>query len=479
MKRLMMTASVGFVCAASTWAEPQVPAGFVVDTLLDQIDGVTPRLEAVRNPAYGSGVISAKVENGILTVQRVSDGQLETLATLGGWAADASTPTVRFSRAVEPSLYVGVRNLLSDGTCDPPIEDNFLYRLPAGGTLVLESSFGVTGEGLALQHEFVTPDSGYDALSVVFDGTACPGTPGCGDESTSSLYTMSADFAFTLEGCNPLPEGRTDLDLTGIEQDVGGAYGGRIIAADEDANSDDICAAYQLTEQFEWLPITDEVPTSVRSYRDLAVSSGGAFGNLAYVTERVTETVQSISPLGKHTVFATGFTEVLSVTITEDGDVMYVSDSTGVYRIRPSDSKIGPALIAQQPCVEADDVNTGASGVDDARFIFNESVVFSANDITVTDSDGVEVDFSAIGSNSPFMLIAFAAPILDDVYTITVADSAFSATTGAPIDGDDDGAAGGDLVVTIEHRRRADIDNSGDVGAADLAALLAAWGMLP
>ena len=30
-----------------------VPEGFVVDTLLDRIDGTTPRLEAIRNPDYG------------------------------------------------------------------------------------------------------------------------------------------------------------------------------------------------------------------------------------------------------------------------------------------------------------------------------------------------------------------------------------------------------------------------------------------
>ena len=46
---------VTVIASLSASAQIQVPPGFVVDTLLDQIDGTTPRLEAIRNPDYGFG----------------------------------------------------------------------------------------------------------------------------------------------------------------------------------------------------------------------------------------------------------------------------------------------------------------------------------------------------------------------------------------------------------------------------------------
>jgi len=56
-----------------------IPPGFAYDKLLDQIDGTTPRLEAISNPAYGYGVVAASIDNGILTVKRISYSSVEVL----------------------------------------------------------------------------------------------------------------------------------------------------------------------------------------------------------------------------------------------------------------------------------------------------------------------------------------------------------------------------------------------------------------
>ena len=47
---------------------------------------------------------------------------------------------------------------------------------------------------------------------------------------------------------------------------------------------------------------------------------------------------------------------------------------------------------------------------------------------------------------------AFADPLYSDVYTIQISDNVRSASSGAPIDGDNNGSAGGNAVITLTHR---------------------------
>jgi len=86
-----------FAATDSARAQINVPPGFAVDVLLNQIDGSTPRLEAISNPAFGFGVIAADITNGVLTVKRISQSSLDVLAVMGGgvqrsprWRADCS-----------------------------------------------------------------------------------------------------------------------------------------------------------------------------------------------------------------------------------------------------------------------------------------------------------------------------------------------------------------------------------------------------
>ena len=201
----------------------------------------------------------------------------------------------------------------------------------------------------------------------------------------------------------------------------------------------------------------------------MCFSSGGSFGEMLYVTDRVSETIMSVDPTGLHTVFASGFNGVESVTVSEDGEHMFVSDANGIYRIRATTTIVGPMIVMREPWVEDDDVHTGESGVDSLRLLWNDRIIFGNADVNVVNEDADNVPFSVTGSNSEFMIITFGETLLYDRYTVTINDSVVSAISGAPIDGDNDGTAGGDAVLVMEHRQRADSDNDNDLDMFDFA----------
>jgi hypothetical protein len=139
----------------------------------------------------------------------------------------------------------------------------------------------------------------------------------------------------------------------------------------------------------------------------------------------------------------------------------------------------GPTIVMREPKVTADDVHTGPGGVSSERILFSEAVLFDEEDVTITDADGQPVGFDVSGNNSQFMLISFGEPLLNDIYTITIADTVVSADGEIPIDGDNDGESGGDAIIVMEHRCRHDGDNSGAIATPDLLDLLGNWGECP
>ena len=274
------------------------------------------------------------------------------------------------------------------------------------------------------------------------------------------------------------------MDVRGMEFDRTGLFGHRLIAADSQVGdeSDEVSALYalHLAPELAWFPITEVVSIDTRFYWDIAIGNGGSFGANIYVTEEVSESLIEVDPNGTPTPFATGFNGIRSVTIGAGGDKVFVSDSMGVYRIRPANLIPGPTIVMREPWVKADDVHTGPSGVDWLRLLWSERVLFDNEDVSITNEDAEPVSFSVSGSNSQFMIIAFGEVLLNDEYTITISDSVVSAETGAAIDGDDDGLAGGDAILEMEHRSPFDHDRDGDVDLPDFAAFQAAFtGPLP
>jgi len=135
----------------------------------------------------------------------------------------------------------------------------------------------------------------------------------------------------------------------------------------------------------------------------------------------------------------------------------------------------GPTILMREPKVAPDDVHTGPSGIALVRILWSEAVVFSAGDIAIVNEDGSAVPFAVAGSSSEIMTINFNRILLYDRYTITIADSVVGADTGNSIDGDKNGAAGGDAVIVMEHRDRGDFDNSNLINGIDFAAIARKW----
>jgi len=135
----------------------------------------------------------------------------------------------------------------------------------------------------------------------------------------------------------------------------------------------------------------------------------------------------------------------------------------------------GPIVQMLDPRVADDDVHTGPSGLNSLRILWSEPIIFNSNDITIVNEDNAHVGFAASGSNTRIMTITFGQTLLHDIYTITVADSAYSASTGRKIDGNSNGTAGGDFIFDMEHRARSDFDNNNRITFPDLAFFAEVW----
>ncbi len=462
---VIVVAVTGF----SASADIVVPEGFVVDILLDQIDGSTPLLEAIRNPDYGFGVVAASVDDGILKVLRISEGHLSLLATSSEFDAWSHVRCIRFDNTVlfGNSLFLSV---VTEVPGPGGQGQTSIHRVDPDGAVATVQTIGGQDNSLALIFDFTDGAGGYVPGAYLEDGYAGEGT---------SFLHMSTSYQVSIMGQDFLPPGRTDLDVPGMEFDPTGVYGSHLTIVDCDQNHDAKSAIYQILPaqpEYTWTRLTELFDSGTRCYGDLSFSPDGSFGQVLFVTEGVTDTVMSVDPNGVHDVFATGFYGIRSITISDDGEHMSVSDANAVYRIRAVTTDVGPSLVMREPWVEADDVHTGPSGVDSLRLLWSERVLFENADFTVTNEDEEPVTFSVSGSNSQFMIIAFGEVLLHDRYAITISDTVVSAETGAAIDGDNDGLAGGEAILVIEHRNRLDHDHDNDVDLSDLAKLLSIYG---
>lgn len=136
----------------------------------------------------------------------------------------------------------------------------------------------------------------------------------------------------------------------------------------------------------------------------------------------------------------------------------------------------GPVIEMREPWPGDDGVLTNETAIDTFRLLFDEAIIFTGTDVTITNSLAAPVTFVLSGSSSKFMLFNFDTPLFDDDYTITIADTVVGAVSGQPIDGDNDGAAGGNAIIVMKHRRRMDGDSNFTVNVSDLLELLASWG---
>jgi hypothetical protein len=454
--------------SASAIAQPVVPPGFTARKIAPLLDGQVPELSAIDDPGgFGTGVLTAVGDNGLITVRLLEPSGI--LHSLGTFEHRGETATVR-------SLRFGSL----DGSEDHPYVMIVTPKLPAPSDQVqttllrvqpdeiLEIVFETTvGNGYAFDFVFTTGIDGFPDGAVVSN-----------EILPSLLGSISPGSQLTIFGGPPLPDGRTDLDIRGWHPDPTGKYGGGILIADTDPNNDNITAIYELEEAGllggVYRVIGSEVPTGTLSYGDLAIAATGDFGGVIYVTETLTDEIQQVAPDGTHTTWATGFNGIDSLSITPDGSTMYVGDLNGVWIVRATGNEPGPVVLATDPSVPQNSQLTG-NPVTSFRIIFNEPVSFTDDDVTITNANGDPVGFDASGSASQFMLIGLAEPLFGDTYTVTIADTVTSVTTGEPLDGDNDGFSGGDAVLTFTHRCPGDFNGDGIFDFFDVLAFLDAF----
>lgn len=457
--------------SSSALAQLTVPSGFSYEQLSGRVDNITPRIEAIRNPAYGNGVVTASISNGILTVRRISTGQITVLGTRAVPTAQAYVLDLRFDTTglFGNALYVSVpSNLIS-------VYTNEIFRVDANGTITSVGVLGgPNGAGLALTLDFTSGTGGYVPGAYMPDLN--------GEQLLSAFWRWTPPASFSQLSPNLVVPGQVDMDVRGVEFDRGGAFANRFIVADNDANNSGRNTVFSLSPALAWANITTSQNSSALYIRDLAMSNAGALGNLAYILDAVGDRVASVNPAGTIATFATGFTVAnqydsdvdgaASLTITEDGNTMYVADTNGVWRIRRTSDEPGPVLVMREPSTPNNAAFTNPGGVAFTRLLWSSPLTFSASDISVTRTGGAAVPFSVSGSGTAFMLISFAQPLVNNTYTITVRDTARS-TGGVQIDGDANGITGGNLVFTMAHANCtatncvADVDDGTATGTPD------------
>jgi hypothetical protein len=429
-----------------------------VDTLLDQIDDTTYVVEAIRNPDYGTGVVAASLDNGILTVLRITESTIDVLGTAPSDSSWISCVKFDTGGTFNEELFVAT------GTFDLGISEVFRVS-PQGSVTLVHSLQG--DDSTALLLAFSSGAGGYQPGAYLIN------------MGRSDLYFMDGSYGVILLEEQSLPTGREDVDIRDLGFAPLGMYGSNLIMADSDPNNERLSVIYELLPDLTWQEITTPVSTNTRFWGTggLAMSPGGAFESNMYVADSRQQEILLVDELtGNLSAFASGFSVVptshwsgvpFAISVSDNGEHMFVSDDDGVHRIRSVDLNVGPTLAMREPWVEHDDVHTGPAGVDSLRLLWSDEVVFDSGDVSVTDEAGQPVPHSVTGSNSQFMVIAFGAPILNDTYTITVHETVVSAETGAAIDGDDDGVAGGDAILTMKHRLRHNSDNDSDVDMHD------------
>lgn len=482
-----------------------VPEGFVVDPLIDIDDWPSGhawpirRLEAIRNPDYGVGVISASVDNslagnGILEVMRISKSTVEIINTIDDFSTPSDVGDIRFDTTGlfgndSNDLFVTVWTdteaeqsdwMQSFSTC--------LMRVPSDSNDIDEVAYyqGEYDNRLLFMLDFISDANGYEDGCYLADYAIQGGT---------SFYRLDPYNLETLDdltgGVLPIDSGdpdpnRTDMDPRGMEFDRTGNYNSYLTIADTELNEDDKSAIYQLEPNLPDpnLPATDFIwstiagPNSISglngiSFRDMCYGAGnGSFGGALYVTESISDSVMIVETNGRYTEFASGFNGIQSITIDESGGYMYVSDIDAVYKIWMT----GPTIVMQEPKTVNDGVFTDTDGVASLRLLWSEPILFSDDDVYVEDQWQQEVDVSlSFDSDTQIMTIEFARSLQYDKFTITIADTVICEETGCKIDGDGDGLSGGDAVIVMEHRLREDLDGDNYIDMIDLAMLAEKW----
>lgn len=285
-------------------------------------DGI-PKLEAVRNPAYGEGVVAGAVDQGFLVLTRHSGTESSDLVRVGPFNEGAELVTIRFDTTGQFGNQLLV-SLVHDGGSGGGNAVTDILAIDAAGRARRLESIGSADNPVTLNLAVSDGSWGYRAGLYLQDRNLMHGSP---------LYFLDRSLELSIIDKNLLPDGRTDIDVQDMLFDPTGLYSSQLILSDCD-DHDQLSGLYVLGQRLRWRELVRLEPTSEVAFGQLAFSAGGAFDLSLYVVERIGRRVVKVSPTGGLEDFATGFDAPESITVGADGKEMYVSDRGAIYRIR-------------------------------------------------------------------------------------------------------------------------------------------------
>lgn len=336
---LVTLSSIAFCPAATTI---QVAEGFRADILLEEDNMVAPVVVFISNPAYGVGVLIAGFEGEFLLLRRLNDQQMETFTRISTGFTKGRVSTVAFdwTGSFGSRLYATIRNtrlrkqknfsLLEEGAC----ETLLLSIDPSGGFEKLGVFGGHWRNGQDLRLAFADQASDYPPGIYLLDADMTGGSP-------LLLIRASAPRSFerviVSDGFNPAAP--ADLDIRSMVLDTTGQYSRRLLCADCQYNQTASSGIYiLLPDLITWQSLVPPVKSNVRCYQDLALSTGGVFGERLYVTDVAANVIDMVSPSGDRRCLASGLDGIGSLSMGMDGNALYAADRRGVYRIREATS---------------------------------------------------------------------------------------------------------------------------------------------
>jgi len=450
---LIIFITITFVIGFSQ-AEVNLPEGFI----LDHVSNLRGHLESIQSSEYGFGVVVATIEKGILQVNLISQSSITLIASKPGFPINSSVWDVEFD---EIGIYSNKLLIsISNGGVSTQI-----VQVLENGNVVEKASIGNVNDQIGMKFVIVDEAAGYLEGAYLFDTNSNHG---------SNLYRMDTEFNLHKISDNIVPNNRTDLDHQEMKFDITGLYGGYITISDYDLNSDELTGIYQFLPDLSWKELVKPVNCNDAKYTNIKFSSGGDFGKKLYVINQLNNSINIVNSDGELEIFASGFDQPSSIAISTDGNHMFVSENNGIFRIRKSTTSVGPKIVMREPKVMPDDVHSGYNGVEYVRILWSDAISFEENDIKVTDENGLEIQKNVQGNNTQFMLISFGKILLDNKYTITISDEVCSYENYSPIDGDNDGIAGGVAIFSMEHRNiiNCDKNKNGLIGLDDCIGIL-------
>lgn len=224
------------VMAWPALAEIVVPPGFTARRIAPLLDQNVPRLAAIADPDFGTGVLTAAVSGPVVTLRRIGpDG---TISALGAINEPSAVGVIRV-RLDSHGLFDGLLHIaVHIATAGP---DTALYRVDR--ELVFWNYYRGFQQGEGYDFDFGL-SVGVSGMSLL--DQAC-NSPMGGCDSTR-LAIIDELYQLQVVNENSVPPGRTDTDVWGLQRDCTGLYGGGILLADWDNNNDGITAIYELRD---------------------------------------------------------------------------------------------------------------------------------------------------------------------------------------------------------------------------------------